>query len=172
MRIDDFPPPSIQPESTLSNSRQARPKQPIKRSGTSRFRLMSLVVFCGGVAIMIVFAVLSQISLAVSLQPMAGPVTYSDDLLFFVPGLAGALLAFVGGVRMSLVLRPRNLLVWSCVLLAASASGPVVTAALPSLPSVSSTKTCLLPFIIFRILAIIFGTTALFRWKVAGTNCE
>jgi hypothetical protein len=162
----------IQPESTLSNSRQAPPKQPIKRSGTSRFRLVSLVLFCGGIAIMIVFAVLSQISVTVSLQPMVSPVTYSDDLLFFVSAIAGALLAFLGGVRMSLILRPRNLLVWSCVFLAASASGPLVTAALPSLQSVSSTRTCLLPFLIFRILAFIFGTTALFRWKVTGTNCE
>ncbi|GEM_PF-6166011 len=49
----------FQPESTLSNARQAPPKQPIQRSGTSRFRLVSLVLCCGGVAIMTVFAVLS-----------------------------------------------------------------------------------------------------------------
>jgi hypothetical protein len=89
-----------------------------------------------------------------------------------VSALLGSLIAFVGGVRISLFARPRNLVAGGTALLLGSWFAPAVMHLLPGLQDFVWTKTSLLLLFLLRILGIILSTTGAMRLLSASTALE
>lgn len=129
----------------------------------SNFRAVSCSLFAAGMAMLILSLVLSHSFGALRTEPAREMADSSGELPFLLPALLGSLLAFVGGIRISLFAHPRNLVMGGCALLAASWFAPVAMAAFPPSRDFVWTKTTLLVLFFVRILGIILSTTGALR---------
>lgn len=133
---------------------------------TNTFRSIRFILFFIGIFLMTAGAFLAQWSQAQTVDDSMLDLTRRNDSGFLVSTIFGALLSFVGGVRLSLVMPPRTLFFSGSLILLTSVGGPLVTAMLPSYRSIVWSGSVLVALFLLRILGFIFATTATFRWKI------
>lgn len=102
-----------------------------------------------------------------ALQPSDGTMiafARGREIVPLIPTIAGALLTFWGGIRMSLAMRPLHLLVLGPILLVGAYEGPFLAAELfPEIGNHSWTGPSVLLLFTYRIVGLIFFSTALLR---------
>jgi hypothetical protein len=131
---------------------------------TSRFRATTIALLMAGLWVMIL-----GIRLAHSYDPnntttAIGTPLNPNEITLFLPVIVGGLLSFVGGVRLSLLIRPWNMLLLGAVLLCAAMLGPAaISAHVPAMKDFSWTGPVLVPLFVGRILGFIFVSTSILR---------
>jgi len=139
---------------------------------SQNFRPVSLSLFAIGIVMMILSVALGHSFGELSFDKTRVAPDPSGDLPFLVPALLGSLIAFVGGVRISLFARPWNLIAGGSALLLVSWFAPAVLQLLPGLQDFAWTSTSLLVLFLLRILGIIFSTTGALRLLRASRALE
>jgi hypothetical protein len=131
-------------------------------SESPQFRTGSLALFAAGVAVLFVSLSLAH-SFSVSARPNPQERVSPGALRLMLPAIVGGLLAFVGGIRVSLFARPWILIIGGTLLLFTSWFAPAVVSGIPALQNFSWTGPALLILILLRILGLIFSTTGVLR---------
>lgn len=138
-------------------------------SGESpRFRHTSQLLFATGLAMVI-------LSIAVAGSDTSEPSAARDsstEVPFLLPALLGAILSFVGAIRLSLFVRAWPLVIGGSALLLASWLIPDGMETLKLLPGFAWTRPALLALYMLRILAIIFSTTGALRLLAVRGDLE
>lgn len=96
---------------------------------------------------------------------------HARNIIALIPVVAGAILTFVGGVRISIVLRPLYLLLLGAVLVVGALAGPRSLAQFfPKIENYNWTGAPLMLLFVFRTIGIIFFSTGLLRlfWRGKG----
>jgi hypothetical protein len=138
---------------------------------SSNFHMTTITLLGAGLGVMIL-----GIRLVYSFSPdntisAVGTAIPQGDLSLFLPVIIGGLLTFVGGVRLSLLLRPWKVLLLGVALICATVLGPAaISAHISAMKDFGWAGPVLVPLFIGRILGIIFFATALLRWRLrSGT---
>jgi hypothetical protein len=147
--------------------KDALTKEVSVRAESENFRPVSFSLLGIGVLMMILSVALGQSFGELPFEKSRIPPDPSSELPFLLPALLGSLIAFVGGVRISLFGRPWTLVAGGCALLLGSWFAPAVMHVLPGLRNFVWTKTSLLVLFLLRILGIILSTTGALRLLTA-----
>lgn len=136
-------------------------------SETSRFRANTLGLLAAGLCVMILGVRLTHSYDPRTTTTTVGTPIRAGDVTLFLPVIFGGLLSFVAGVRLSLLMRPWNTLVWGAVLVCAAMFVPAaISACVPAMKDFPWAGGILVPLFITRILGIIFFTTGILRMFV------
>jgi len=127
-----------------------------------QFRTSSLTLLAAGIVVLLLSLSLAH-SFSNSPHLDRAKPSPPDDLPFMLAALVGGLMVFVGGVRVSLFVRPWNLVFGGTFLLLASWFTPLVVTTIPTLNDFSWNRPTLLVLILLRILGLILSTTGALR---------
>ncbi len=132
---------------------------------SSNFRITTVTLLGAGLGVMILgIRLVYSFSSDNTITAVGTPIP-QGDLSLFLPVIVGGLLTFVGGVRLSLLLRPWKLLVVGVALICAAVLGPAaISLHIPAMKDFPWAGPVLVPLFIGRILGFIFFATALLRW--------
>lgn len=95
----------------------------------------------------------------------------AHNTVALIPVVAGAVLSFVGGARLSMVLRPAYLLLLGPILVVGALAGPRLAAEVfPKIKNYNWTGASLILVFVIRTIGIIFFSTGLIRlfWRGKG----
>ncbi len=128
------------------------------------------IFVCGSALMILGIAIGKQLAL----QPADGTMiafARGRELVTLVPAVAGALLTFWGGVRMSLTMRPLHLLVLGPILLVGAEAGPLLAAKLfPEIGNYGWPGVSVLPLFTYRIVGFILLSTCPLRLFLRTRN--
>lgn len=130
------------------------------RPESTKFRSTSLrIIWCAAFLMVFGFAIGRQDSGAIH---VVGSRWWSS--LSAMPVIAGGILAFVGAVRMSLVMRPLNLLVFGVALVVATFAVPISAVQLfPALKTYAWTGASQVPIWLSELVGMMFFSTGVLR---------
>lgn len=86
-----------------------------------------------------------------------------NDITLFLPVIVGGLLTFVGGIRLSLLMRPWMIFLGLALVCAAVLGPAVASTYVPAVREFHWTGAILVPLFIARTLGIVFSTTGTLR---------
>jgi len=124
-----------------------------------------------GVKILVNGSVLMLLGIAIgkqmALQPSDGTAiafARGREIVPLIPAVAGALLTFWGGIRMSLAMRPLQLLILGPILIVGAYGGPLLAVQFfPEFGNHNWSGPSVLLLFTYRIVGLIFFSTALLR---------
>lgn len=130
------------------------------RPGPMKFRSTSLrIIWCAAILMLFGFAISRQDSGTIHVFGLRWWGSLSA-----MPVIAGGILAFVGAVRMSLVMRPLNLLVLGAALVVATFAVPISAAQLfPALKTYAWTGASQVPLWLSEFVGMMFVSTGVLR---------
>jgi hypothetical protein len=136
----------------------------IKESRVSRSASAGLkILFCGTALMVFGVAVAMRPEFQNSDANSSSPVPI-NSVISRIPIVAGAVIALLGGTRMSMGIRPLARVLLGAGFLIGAVGAPIVATRLdPSLADQTWTTSALMPFFVFRILGLIYASTGLLK---------
>ena len=141
------------------------------RDEAGRFKSVSLKILFSGIALIIVGVAIAR---QIPRQESAPPnelFAHIQNALRTLPIVAGTMLAWVGGVRISLVMRPFNAVLLGLAFVVAALVGPLAAAQVfPQFKHFTWTGEYVLPIFALRITGFILLSTGLVRFLSGGRH--